>query len=169
MAGEVQAPAIPIRTGPAAGLVDREPVYATMVASRTVPDWGNTYVEMDLIEQHVYTFQEGSLTWDTSCVTGNISKNHDTPAGIYSLTYREKGRVLRGTKKVDGTYEHESYVDYRVSFNGGAGFHGAIWRNKLSGIIFQTSGSYGCINFPPEEASVPYDLTYKGTPVLYYR
>mgnify|MGYP000509021207 FL=1 len=47
-----------------------------------------------------------------ACVTGNISKNYDTPAGIYSLTYKEKDRILRGAKKADGTYEYESHVDY---------------------------------------------------------
>ncbi len=63
-------------------------------------------------------FQEGNLVWDAPCVTGNISKNYDTPAGIYSLTYKEKDRILRGAKKADGTYEYESHVDYWMPFNG---------------------------------------------------
>ena len=169
VAGEVQALAALIQAGPAAGPVDREPVYAMTAASRTAPDWGNTYAEVDLTGQHVYMFQEGNLVWDAPCVTGNISKNYDTPAGIYSLTYKEKDRILRGAKKADGTYEYESHVDYWMPFNGGIGFHDATWRSKFGGTIFQTSGSHGCINLPPEKASVLYDLIYKGMPVLCYQ
>ena len=149
--------------------MDREPVYTMTAASRTAPDWGNTYAEVDLTGQHVYMFQEGNLVWDAPCVTGNISKNYDTPAGIYSLTYKEKDRILRGAKKADGTYEYESHVDYWMPFNGGIGFHDATWRSKFGGTIFQTSGSHGCINLPPEKASVLYDLIYKGMPVLCYQ
>ncbi len=61
MAGEVQALAALIQAGPAAGPVDREPVYAMTAASRTAPDWGTTYAEVDLTGQHVYMFQEE--TW----------------------------------------------------------------------------------------------------------
>ena len=89
--------------------------------------------------------------------------------GIYSLTYKEKDRILRGAKKADGTYEYESHVDYWMPFNGGIGFHDATWRSKFGGTIFQTSGSHGCINLPPEKASVLYDLIYKGMPVLCYQ
>ena len=99
VAGEVQALAALIQAGPAAGPVDREPVYAMTAASRTAPDWGNTYAEVDLTGQHVYMFQEGNLVWDAPCVTGNISKNYDTPAGIYSLTYKEKDRILREPRR----------------------------------------------------------------------
>ena len=169
VAGEVQALAALIQAGPAAGPVDREPVYAMTAASRTAPDWGTTYAEVDLTGQHVYMFQEGNLVWDAPCVTGNISKNYDTPPGIYSLTYKEKDRILRGAKKADGTYEYESHVDYWMPFNGGIGFHDATWRSKFGGTIFQTSGSHGCINLPPEKASVLYDLIYKGMPVLCYQ
>ena len=88
---------------------------------------------------------------------------------IRDRTYKEKDRILRGAKKADGTYEYESHVDYWMPFNGGIGFHDATWRSKFGGTIFQTSGSHGCINLPPEKASVLYDLIYKGMPVLCYQ
>ena len=68
-------------------------------------------------------YENGALTWDAPCVTGNVSKNYTTPEGIYSLTYKQTDRVLRGTKQADGTYEYESHVDYWMPFNGGIGFH----------------------------------------------
>lgn len=168
VAGESAALTQVIQAGLSEGEQDREPMYASSAASRTAPDWGATYAEVDLTGQHVYMFQEGNLVWEAPCVTGNISKNYDTPAGIYSLTYKELDRILRGAKKADGTYEYESHVDYWMPFNGGIGFHDATWRSKFGGSIYQTSGSHGCINLPPDKAKVLYELVYKGMPVLCY-
>ena len=66
----------------------REPVFAQTAASRTEPEWGATYVEIDLTNQHVYMTKDGAVVWDAPCVTGNVSKNYTTPPGIYSLTYK---------------------------------------------------------------------------------
>lgn len=145
---------------------DREPVYSQKAASREGTDWGTTYVEVDLGGQHVYMFKEGQIVWDAPCVTGNVSKDYTTPSGIYSLTYKEKDRILRGKKKPDGTYEYESHVDYWMPFNGGIGLHDASWRSKFGGTLYQTGGSHGCINLPPQKAPALYDLVYKGIPVL---
>lgn len=145
---------------------DREPIYSRKAALRAEADWGDTYVEVDLSGQHVYMFKEGQIVWDAPCVTGNVSKNYTTPPGIYSLTYKEKDRILRGKKKADGTYEYESHVDYWMPFNGGIGLHDASWRSKFGGTIYQTGGSHGCINLPPSKAPALYDLVYKGIPVL---
>lgn len=146
----------------------REPEYSKRAASRTLGDWGNTYVEIDLTGQHVYMYQNGIMVWDAPCVTGNVSKQYTTPSGIYSLTYKEKDRVLRGKKLKDGTYEYESPVKYWMPFHGGFGFHDASWRSKFGGTIYQKSGSHGCINLPPAKAKVLYELVYSGIPVISY-
>lgn len=162
-AGEIDALIAIIRTGQSQS---REPLYAKKAASRTLPDWGNTYVEIDLGSQYVSMFQEGTLVWSSGCVTGNVSKNYTTPEGIYSLTYKEKSRVLRGAKKADGTYEYESYVDFWMPFNGGIGLHDANWRGKFGGTIYKTNGSHGCVNLPPAKAKDLYELVYTGIPVI---
>ena len=91
---------------------------------------------------------------------------YTTPEGIYSLTYKQADRVLRGAKQADGTYEYESHVDYWMPFNGGIGFHDASWRSKFGGTIYQYSGSHGCINLPVDKAKLLYEKVYKGMPVL---
>lgn len=142
------------------------PVYSQSAASRTGSDWGNTYVQVDLAGQHVYMIKDGACVWDAPCVTGNVSKAYTTPDGIYSLTYKEKDRILRGKKLDNGKYEYESHVDYWMPFNGGIGFHDASWRNKFGGTIYQTSGSHGCVNLPPASVPAFYDMLYKGIPVI---
>ncbi len=147
---------------------ERTPQYTrTAVAGET--DWGNTYAEVDLSNQHVYMIQEGAVVWDAPCVTGDVAKNYVTPPGIYSLTYKEKDRILRGKKKADGSYEYESHVDYWMPFNGGIGFHDASWRQKFGGTIYLYAGSHGCINLPPEKAKLLYDYVYQGMPVICYQ
>lgn len=162
-AGEIDALIAAIRTGQSQ---TREPLYAKKAASRTSPDWGETYVEIDLGSQYVSMFQDGVLVWSSGCVTGNVSKNYTTPEGIYGLAYKEKSRVLRGKKLADGTYEYESYVDFWMPFNGGIGLHDASWRGKFGGTIYKTNGSHGCINLPPAKAKDLYELVYTGIPVI---
>lgn len=155
-----------IRTGESQ---TREPVYASAAVERTAQEWGTTYVEVDLSGQHVYMVKDGAVVWDAPCVTGNLSKKYDTPAGIYSLTYKERNRVLRGAKQADGSYEYESPVSYWMPFNGGIGLHDADWRGSFGGNIYKTNGSHGCINLPPAKVGALYDMVYKGMPVICYQ
>lgn len=154
-----------IRTGETQ---NREPQYASTAADHTAQEWGNTYVEVDLTGQHVYMTQNGTVVWDAPCVTGNTAKNYDTPAGIYSLTYKERDRVLRGPKQADGSYEYESPVSYWMPFNGGIGLHDANWRGSFGGTIYKNNGSHGCVNLPPAKVKALYDMVYKGIPVICY-
>ncbi|MEG0688419.1 MAG: L,D-transpeptidase, partial [Hungatella sp.] len=127
-----------------------------------------TYVEIDLNGQHVYLMQAGSQIWDSPCVTGNVSKKYDTPPGIYSLNYKEEDRILKGEKLPNGKYEYESHVDFWMPFHGGIGLHDAAWRSKFGGTIYQSSGSHGCVNLPPEKAKSLYGMIQTGIPVICY-
>lgn len=154
-----------IRTGQSQ---TRQPEYATRAVSRTAPEWGSTYVEIDLTGQHVYMVQEGQVVWDAPCVTGNVSKDYTTPQGIYSLAYKQKDKVLRGKKLPDGKYEYESPVNFWMPFNGGIGLHDANWRSSFGGEIYKTNGSHGCVNLPPASVPALYDLVYTGIPIICY-
>ena len=69
-------------------------------------------------------------------------------------------------KKADGTYEYETPVKYWMPFNGGVGFHDASWQPTFGGSRYQTNGSHGCVNMPPEMAGKLFELISAGTPVL---
>lgn len=147
----------------------KEPVYSLAAVDHTSQEWGNTYVEIDLSDQHVYMIKDSAVVWDAPCVTGNLAKNHDTPSGIYSLNYKERNKVLRGAKQADGTYEYESPVSYWMPFNGGIGLHDANWRSNFGGTIYKKSGSHGCVNLPPSKTAALYELVYKGIPIICYQ
>ncbi|WP_124067691.1 L,D-transpeptidase family protein [Clostridium sp. E02] len=161
-AAETQALIAMIRTGQSQ---ERTPQYRLAASDRNT-DWGNTYIEVDMAAQHVYMYQNGVMTWDSPCVTGNMAKNHTTPEGIYTLNYKQTDRILRGVKQPDGTYEYESHVNYWMPFNGGIGFHDANWRSKFGGTIYKKSGSHGCINLPPQKAKGLFSLVSPGIPVI---
>lgn len=164
-AGEAAALTALIQTGESQ---TREPVYVAAAASHSASDWGNFYVEVDLGGQHVFVVQDGQVVWDAPCVTGSVARGTVTPPGIYSITYKQRDRVLRGPKKADGSYEYESPVAYWMPFNGGIGLHDANWRGKFGGTIYQSSGSHGCVNLPPSKVPALYEMVYPGMPVICY-
>jgi len=139
----------------------RKPIYTREGATREKDDYGNTYVEIDLTTQRVYLYVNGELIKSSDCVTGNVSKGHTTPPGIYPMTYKEKNAVLRGPG-------YASPVKFWMPFNGGIGLHDASWRSKFGGEIYKTNGSHGCINLPYDMAKTIYDNAYAGMPVICY-
>ena len=132
-----------------------------------VNDLGNTYIEVDLSQQHMYYYQNGSMIFDSDFVSGNMSyDDRQTHAGIFTMYYKKSPDVLRGSQKADGTYEYEEKVEYWMPFDGGIGFHDAPWRDEFGGDIYLTSGSHGCINLPPDNAAELYGLIQYNVPIV---
>lgn len=141
--------------------VTKKPEYSQRAFSHGSNDIGNTYVEIDLTNQHMWFYKNGSLITHGDIVTGNVSKNHTTPKGIYRLKFKVKDAVLRGPG-------YASPVDFWMPFNGGIGIHDASWRNTFGGNIYKTNGSHGCINSPYNVAETIFNNIEPETPVVCY-
>lgn len=139
----------------------REITYERRGASRGENDYGNTYVEINLTAQHLFFYKNGSLVVESDFVSGNISKNYDTPTGIYGLTYKQKDAVLKGEN-------YASPVDFWMPFCNNVGMHDASWRSSFGGGIYKTSGSHGCINLPRSAAQKIFENIEEGDPVIVY-
>ena len=137
----------------------REPVYDKTAVSRDGYDFGNTYIEVDLKEQHLYFYENGTMIIDAPFVSGNVAKDWTTPPGLFTLYYKQTDKVLRGE-------DYETPVKYWMPFNGGIGLHDANWRGSFGGEIYKTNGSHGCINLPPAKAAQVYEHAYKGIPII---
>lgn len=148
--------------------VTREPVYASRAVQTEMPQWGKTFVEIDLSSQHVYYYQDGNCVWDSKCVTGTATDpDRATPTGVFALKYKQRDRVLRGRiNPQTGKPSYESPVAYWMPFNGNIGLHDANWRSSFGGSIYLKSGSHGCINLPPKNAKTLYDLITPGTVIV---
>lgn len=147
--------------------VSREIKYSSKESSTNKTDsFGDTYVCLDLTEQKVYMLYKGELVMTSDCVTGNVAAGNATPQGVYTLTYKTKNAVLRGTRYADGSYSYESPVSYWMPFNGGIGFHDASWRTTYGGTIYKTNGSHGCVNMPLANAKTLYSYINSSMPIV---
>lgn len=141
--------------------VEREPAYLQTAASHDGPDYGDTYVEMNLTAQHLFYYKDGTLLIESDFVSGNEAKGWSTPAGAYELTYKQKNATLKGKN-------YKTPVTYWMPFNGNIGMHDGYWRSSFGGTIYKKNGSHGCVNLPPAVAKTIFANIEKDTPVLCY-
>lgn len=140
---------------------ERTPAYYQTAAVHGIPDYGDTYVEINLTAQHLLLYVEGELILESDFVSGNAARGFDTPAGIYGITYKERNATLAGQG-------YRTPVSYWMPFNNNIGMHDAGWRKSFGGNIYKTNGSHGCINLPYSVAEEIYGYIEKGTPVICY-
>ncbi len=142
----------------------REPVYSQTAVSRSKNDIGNTYIEIDYTNQHLWYYEDGKLKIDTDIVSGNVNRGNGSPDGVFKIVYKKSPAVLKGE-------DYESDVTYFMPFAYNVGIHDASWRKgKFGGTIYKTSGSHGCINVSEEAATKLYEMVEVNTPVVaYYR
>lgn len=141
---------------------ERTPVYYQTAAAYGTPDYGNTYVEINLTAQHLFLYIDGAKVLESDFVSGNTSRGYDTPVGVYGITYKQRNATLVGEN-------YETPVSYWMPFNRNVGMHDANWRSSFGGDIYKTNGSHGCINLPPSVAREIYGYIEKGTPVICYQ
>ena len=131
---------------------DREPVYFQTAASHSKPDYGDTYVEINLSAQHLFLYKDGELIVESDFVSVNESRGWATPAGAFPLTYKERNTTLKGAN-------YATPVSYWMPFNGNIGMHDSSWRKSYGKNIYKKNGSHGCINLPPDVAQIIYENT----------
>ena len=151
-------------------VITKEPAYyiSGVAASHSMPDWGNTYAEVDLSAQHMWYVVNGAVALESDVVTGLPTPNRVTPEGVYSIVEKKLDKVLVGAKDpVTGEPEYETPVSYwmRITWQG-VGFHDASWQSSFGGTRNQIAGSHGCVNMPVDKAAALYNMIEMGTPVI---
>lgn len=141
--------------------INKKPKFSQTAVTNNVNDIGSTYVEINLAEQHLWFYKNGSLVVDGDVVTGNVSMNYSTPTGVYRINYKEKDATLKGE-------DYSQPVTYWMPFNGNIGIHDASWRKAFGGDIYLSNGSHGCVNAPINVANTIFNNITAGTPVVCY-
>lgn len=142
----------------------KELTFSQSAATHDGNNIGNSYVEIDLGNQHLYLYIDGALIMETNIVSGNVSKGYTTPAGVYGLYYKQTDQILRGE-------DYATPVSFWMPFNGGIGLHDASWRTPeelANKETYLTSGSHGCINMSYESAQTLYQNVWANIPVVCY-
>lgn len=137
------------------------PTYEKEGFARGKDDIGDTYIEIDMTEQHMYYYVNGELVLDTDVVTGNTKLRRGTPEGINFVYNKQRNRTLRGPG-------YAAFVKYWVPVKGSIGIHDASWRSEFGGEIYKNGGSHGCINTPTDKMAELYDMVEIGTPVVMF-
>lgn len=167
----------------------RDAVYGGAVGSSEVPfkqtaavfvvngaDWGSTYIDIDLGEQYVRYYVDGTLQWESACMTG-LYGVHDTPTGVYYINalMRDQKLVAVDIDPATGKPEYEVPVQYWMPFIGNLyALHDNPYREDsqyaYGGTYYYTEGSHGCVNLPISKAASLWNLLYQnsgvGTPVI---
>lgn len=133
-------------------------------------DFSDTYIEVDLSAQHLWYYENGKLEMESNIVSGySANEERNTPAGVYKLWYKERGKTLRGST---GGVSYASYVEYwNYVSTIGIGLHDASWQNgdfNSSKYKSSTWGSHGCINMPADKAKYVFENVDLDTPVFMY-
>ena len=146
---------------------EREPAYSL---NRMIDEnFGGHYVEVDLINQTVYVYQDGAVIFDCPCVSGtNSVPSRRTVTGVYSIYSKERNRTLKGPAGADGQPSYTSFVNFWMPFYEGYGLHDAPWRGSFGGSIYQSSGSHGCVNLSYSSAETIWNTCEVGTPVIVF-
>jgi hypothetical protein len=143
--------------------ITREPEYEYRAQCRNSArdDIGSSYVEVNLKQQEVWLYIDGSCVMNSSCVSGKPVKGRKTYPGVYSITYKQRNATLVGEN-------YSSPVKYWMPFDGNRGLHDASWRDNFGGNIYKRDGSHGCVNLPTESAEILFKYVDTGFPVVIY-
>lgn len=122
------------------------------------PLFGNTYIEVDLKNQHMWYYKDGELVLDTKIISGKPAT--PTPTGVFYVWNKEEDATLTGE-------DYASPVDYWMPIDWtGVGIHDSDWQTEYGGDLWKTRGSHGCINTPPGVMKELYSKAEVGTPVI---
>ena len=146
--------------------IERDPIIAGTGYDAGGDDIGDTYVEVDLANQHMFIYRDDKKVFDTAIVSGGPQSS--TIPGAYAVWDKQQNAVLRGFNTVKGK-EYASPVGYWMPFDTiGQGLHDADWQPSFGGDAYLYRGSLGCINISPSVMGEVFNLVDIGTPVIIF-
>lgn len=138
---------------------NRVPIFQGS-ANPSEPLFGNTYIEVDLVNQHMWYYKDGNAVLDTDIISGKPASQ--TPPGVFYVWKKERNATLKGE-------DYASPVDYWMPIDWtGVGIHDSDWQTAYGGDLWKTVGSHGCVNTPPSVMKTLFESTEVGTPVIVF-
>ncbi|MBG9980768.1 peptidoglycan binding domain-containing protein [Facklamia sp. DSM 111018] len=151
--------------------VKRQPaISGTGYNSDSSDDIGSTYIEVDLTNQMMYYYEDGTQLFSAEIVSGMADADPPTPTipGAYAIWDKQKDATLVGVNQQRGN-DYRQPVSYWMPFDDtGQGIHDANWQSSFGGDVYMYAGSQGCINTPPALMSELFEMVEVGTPVIVF-
>ncbi len=164
------------RRGEAAAIIEdiknlnsctREATYLQVADHHGDVDFGDTYIEINLYDQHLYAYKDGEKIVDCYIVSGDPVNGKATPTGLYNMRFMFTDYTFtRGdfTKK----------LAYWMCFYGNSvetniGIASCNWLTQFGGNVYKGAGSLGSIYIDEANAkTLYYKLPGKDMPVIIY-
>ena len=164
------------RKGEAAAIIDniknlnsctREATYLQAADHHGDVDFGDTYIEINLYDQHLYAYKDGEKVVDCYIVSGDPNNGKATPTGLFNLRFTFKNyNYVRG--------EFSKKLAYWMCFYGNSvetniGIASCDWLTSFGGNVYKGAGSLGSIYIDPANAKLIYQkLPSKDIPIIIY-
>lgn len=113
-------------------------------------DFGDSYIEISIKDQHMWLYLDGKLECDTDVTTGTDVPSTRTPVGMFHTMDFNREYTMHGSY---GTAFSHYFI--RVT-PGGVGIHDSSWRSRYGGTEYIRNGSHGCINTPYDKVDFIY-------------
>ena len=129
-------------------------------------DFGQTYIELSIDQQHMWFYVDGEVAVETDVVTGTATETRATPPGCYMVLDMLVDHMMTGSYG-------SSYTNYVLAIcTNGIAIHDSSWRDSYGGDIWLYNGSHGCINTPYSAMAELYNhpaMGYKVPVIIYDR
>lgn len=147
-------------TGHLDGLEGAPGVYGTHDLSQTFSIGQSVIAVASTTAHHTLIYVDGQLKYNWPISTGRTTM--PTPDGTYlSVEKANPVRMIGGKKGTPGYYNE--LVNYAVRFTfSGDYYHSAPWSVVNQGV---SNVSHGCVNLPPEDAQIYYQMAIPGDPI----
>lgn len=128
-------------------------------------DLGDTYIEINLLKQHLFCYKEGELITECDIISG--TNENPTPTGIYRM------RFMFTNYTFNRTY-FKNTVAYWMVFYGddvdsNIGLISCDFRNDFGGTTYLYNGTHGSIYVPMDSAKIIYTEIPNDIPVIIYK
>ncbi len=121
-----------------------------------------SFVLIDRRSQFVAMYVDGNYLVGGPCVTGRVTTNRETPAGVFYLMEKATDVWLSGK-------DWNAHVTYWLPFcaEGRIGMHDADeWRVNYGGEYYYDGGSHGCVNMPFDLTETIFNNIWVGFPII---
>lgn len=127
----------------------------------------NKYIEVDLTNQKVYTYENGQRAKEYTISSGTWGR---TPNGTFKIWTKIRSQKMSGGSVATGDYYYLPNVPYIMFFYNdkypkqkGYSLHGTYWHNN-----FGVPMSHGCVNMKTADAAEVFQWSEVGTEVRIY-
>lgn len=145
----------------------REANYLQVAGSHGEVDFGDTYIEINLNDQHLYAYKDGEKIVDCSIVSGDPVNGKATPTGVFNMRF-----MFTDYNFVRGNFQKN--LKYWMVFYGNTvetniGIASCNWLTSFGGSVYKSVGSLGSIYVNEADAKTLYmELPGKDFPVIIY-